>query len=145
MTEVDAYHELCAYTLTHWDPAFIHQHVVDAFAAQTASQGTKPIGVSFALVGLYLHIERDFTGRQVQQAHEYLARVKRAWPSFTLPKDRGVITARTVLAQPAGIARDEAIHGWCRSVWDAFRGVQNAVAELWSAYGYRAFDPPRKA
>jgi hypothetical protein len=24
-----AYHELCAYTLTHGDPRFIHQHVVE--------------------------------------------------------------------------------------------------------------------
>ena len=34
----DAYNELCCYTLTHGDPAFIHQHVVDAFAVQTADE-----------------------------------------------------------------------------------------------------------
>ena len=54
MTSEAAYHELCYYTLTLGDPAFIHQHVVDAFAAQQADEQTKPIKVTFALVGLYL-------------------------------------------------------------------------------------------
>jgi hypothetical protein len=36
IVEEDAYHELCAYTLQRGDAAFIHQHVVDAFAAQRA-------------------------------------------------------------------------------------------------------------
>jgi hypothetical protein len=30
---LDVYDELSAYTLRHSDPAFIHQHVVDALAA----------------------------------------------------------------------------------------------------------------
>lgn len=33
-SEPDAYNQLRCYTLVHGDPAFIHQHVVDAFAAQ---------------------------------------------------------------------------------------------------------------
>ena len=52
-----AYDELASYTLAHGDPAFIHQHVVDAFAAQHATDDSKPIGVAFALIGLYLHVE----------------------------------------------------------------------------------------
>jgi hypothetical protein len=55
--DLDAYHELCGYTLTHGDAAFIHQHVVDAFAAQHADAHSKPIGITFALAGLYLHLE----------------------------------------------------------------------------------------
>lgn len=47
--EEDAYHEVCAYTLTRGDPTFIHQHVVDAWAAQNAGPKSKPIGVFFAL------------------------------------------------------------------------------------------------
>ena len=65
--ETTAYHELCCYTLTHGDPAFIHQHVVDAYAAQDASNTDNPIRLTFALVGLYLHVERGFTGRQVNE------------------------------------------------------------------------------
>ncbi|MCL6648034.1 MAG: DUF5946 family protein [Chloroflexi bacterium] len=42
--ETQAYHELQAYTLTHPDPAFLHQHVVNAWTAQHANAQTKPIG-----------------------------------------------------------------------------------------------------
>ena len=41
MTEKEAYDELCAYTLSHDDPAFIHQYVVDAWCAQHADAQTK--------------------------------------------------------------------------------------------------------
>ena len=54
-----AYHEICCNTLTLGDPEFIHQHVVDAFAAQDANLGDKPIRLTFALVGLYLLIENE--------------------------------------------------------------------------------------
>ncbi len=48
--------ELCCYTLSLRDAAFIHQHAVDAIAAQNADAQTKPIAIAFALVGLYLAI-----------------------------------------------------------------------------------------
>ena len=79
-SSAEAYHELCAYTLSHGAPEFLHQHVVDAFAAQGASVESKPIGVTMALVGLYLHAERGFTGRQVQRVHMLLAQRKRQCP-----------------------------------------------------------------
>jgi hypothetical protein len=47
-----AHDELSAYTLTHSDPSFIHQHVVDAFAVQHATRRSKAIGVAFGLIGL---------------------------------------------------------------------------------------------
>ncbi len=131
----DAFHELCGYTLTHGDPAFIHQHVVDAFAAQRADEQTKPIKVTFALVGLYLHLEAGRSGRQVQRAHMDLARKSRQWPSFRLPSDRGTTTAADVLAVPAGPDRDRAIDDWCASVWAAYRDSHRAVAELLEAHG----------
>jgi hypothetical protein len=37
----DAYNELCCYTLAHGDASFIHQHVVDAFAARRHMQLTR--------------------------------------------------------------------------------------------------------
>jgi hypothetical protein len=43
-SEQQAYDELQCYTLGHSDPGFIHQHVVDAWAAQHADERTKPIG-----------------------------------------------------------------------------------------------------
>src|SRR5205085_6003826 len=93
----DAYDELCAYTLTHGDPSFIHQHVVDAFAAQHADASSKPIGVTFALVGLYLQLEKHFSGREVQRVHMQLARRKRVWPAFVIPSRRGAMTAIDVM------------------------------------------------
>jgi Family of unknown function (DUF5946) len=130
-----AYHELCCYTLTHGDPAFIHQHVVDAFAAQDAKADDKPIRLTFALVGLYLHVARGFTGREVQQAHMKLARKKRQWPSLQIPADRGQISAATVLAAEPGTARDNQIHQWTVSVWNAFAENRATIEHLLAEHG----------
>jgi hypothetical protein len=80
--EQDAYDQVRYYTLSLGDPAFIHQHVVDAFIAQHADENTKPIAITFALVGLYLHVEKGFSGQQVQRAqaiHEWCISVWRAY------------------------------------------------------------------
>jgi hypothetical protein len=130
MSAEDDYNELCAYTLSHGDPAFIHQHVVDTYMAQHADAHTKPIGITFALVGLYLHAEKHFSGRQVQLAHMRLARKKQTWPAFALPAGRGSMTVSDVMAFPPGPARDKAIHEWADSVWAAFRNNSEVVAEL---------------
>jgi hypothetical protein len=135
MTPEHAYNELCSYTLAYRDLSFIHQHVVDAFAAQHADDQTKPIRLTFALVGLYLHVEKRFSGRQVQRVHTGLAARKRRWPSFVLPQDRGSMSAADVLAAPAGPERDRAIHAWCASVWEAFRDCRPPVAELLREHG----------
>ena len=132
---IQAIHELYAYTLAHRNPAFLHQHAVDAFTAQTAEESTKPIAITFALVGLYLHLEKGFTGREVQRAHMALARRKQVWPSFRLPDDRGAMTVSDVLAAPAGPERDAAIHAWCACVWETFRDARPAVMELLRARG----------
>jgi len=131
----DAYDELCAYTLTHGGREFIHQHVVDAHAAQQADERSKPIGVTFALIGLYLHVVKGYTGRQVQQAHMRLAKRKQQWPAFVLPVTRGSITPLEVMKTPAGAARDGAIHAWCASVWEACDGNRSTVEHLLRANG----------
>ena len=87
-------------------PGFILQHVVDAFAVQSASADTKPITVVFGLVGLYLHVEKQFSGREVQKVHMALGRRRRVWPTVYLPEDRGNITVADVLAASAGPERD---------------------------------------
>jgi Family of unknown function (DUF5946) len=131
----DAYNELSAYTLTHSDPAFIHQHVVDAFAAQQADESTKPITLTFALVGLYLHVERGRTGRRVQLVHMQLAKRKRRWPTWSLPTERGKMTVHDVIRSRPGAERDTAIGAWCASVWQAFSSQRNAVVKLLAEYG----------
>ncbi len=72
-TDQEKYNELSYYTLAHTDPSFIHQHIVDAYAAQHADENTKSITLTFALVGLYLHIEKKYSGKEVQRAHMQLA------------------------------------------------------------------------
>lgn len=114
------YDELALHTLGHGDPSFIHQHVVDARATVHAGPETKPITVTFALVGLYLHVEKEWSGRQVQRAHMQMARFKKPWPAFDLPDDRGELTAAAVLAAEPGPARDGAIDAWFESVWKAW-------------------------
>ena len=130
MTEREAYDELCAYTLSHQSSDFIHQHVVDVFAAQHADSSTKPIAVAFALVGLCLQLERGFSGREVQRAHMTLANRSKSWPRFPLPIERGLVTAVDVLAAPPGATRDAAIHDWCASVWSAYADQAPAVRAL---------------
>jgi Family of unknown function (DUF5946) len=127
-----SYDEVYAYTMSR--PGFTLQHVVDTFAAQRASDDSKPIAVVFALVGLYLHVERRFDGRQVQRVHQLLARRKREWPRVHLPADRGHMTVADVLAAPAGSERDKAIDEWCESVWTAFAGDRQAIIDLLREY-----------
>ena|SRR5436305_9733327 len=91
-----AYDEVYVYTMAR--PGFILQHVVDAFAVQTADETTKPIAVVFGLVGLYLHIEKQCSGRHVQEVHRKLARARRSWPRVQLPEARGSMTVADVLA-----------------------------------------------
>ncbi len=134
--ESEAFEQLSYYTLERRDPAFIHQHVVDAFAAQTANEDTKPIKVIFALIGLYLYLEHGYTGKQVQRAHTDLGRLKRAWPRWDLPAFRGEITVSDVLDREPGAERDEMIRTWCESVWRAYRSSHQQIAglvqeELW--------------
>jgi len=128
----EAYDEVYAYTMGR--PGFILQHVVDAFAAQTATDGTKSIRVIFALVGLYLRVERQFSGSEVQKAHIRLARQKRVWPTVVLPRDRGSMTVVDVVAVPEGDDRDRAIDTWCHSVWTAFGDSRPAIIALLREY-----------
>ena len=108
---------------------------MDANIAQKAPAiNPPPIGIIFSLVRLYLHVERGFTGTQVQNAHRVMARVKRSWPDVAWPAERGHMTATSVMAKPEGQARDEAIDEWCREVWAAFSANRNMVASLVHEY-----------
>lgn len=134
-SEREAYDDLCFYTLGHGGPAFIHQLVVDAFTAQQADETTRPIALTFALVGLYLHVERHLSGRDVQRVHMTLAKRKRSWPRFSLPTSRGEMSSVTVMSAPEGTERDEAIEAWCATVWSAYRHHQPELAALLREYG----------
>jgi Family of unknown function (DUF5946) len=129
-SDQELYNELAFYTLAHPDPAFIHQNVVDAFAAQHADESSKAIYIVFALIGLYLCVEKNFTGKQAQKAHMQLAKTRRQYARPPLPVDRGAIGIRDVLAAPPGRARDDMIHKWCISAWEAWKDSREQIAAL---------------
>jgi hypothetical protein len=131
----DAWSELYAYTLSRGDAEFVHQHVVDARCAQDADATTPFMRLSFALVGLYLHVERGYTGRQVQQVHTMLARRRPTWPALVVPSaaERPGVTARDLLAIPAGAPRDAAISAWCAEVWKVYEPCRRAIIDILNA------------
>jgi hypothetical protein len=127
--EQELQHELSFYTLAKGDATFIHQHVVDAFAAQNATIDSKPIKIMFALIGLYLHLERGYNGREVQRAHMKLGTPRRTWSMPELPEHRGAIRVADVLAAAPGEERDLMIDVWCCSVWNAYEHMHSQIAE----------------
>lgn len=128
--EDDLYNQLAFYTLAHPDPSFIHQLVVDAYTAQNADDSTKPIAVVFALIGLYLHLDKGYTGKQVQRAHMQLASRSRDWPKLPLPTERGDIRIEQVLAAEPGPARNAVIERWCAAVWNAWLASRPAITSI---------------
>jgi Family of unknown function (DUF5946) len=130
----DLMNELSYYTLAHGDPRFIHQHLVDAYGAQHVRQSKSTIGAAFTLAGLYLAVERGFTGRQVQKLHMVMASKSKAWPRFDPPADLGPLTVADVLSVEAGPDRDEKLMQWCASVWGAWSAEQARVREMVDRY-----------
>ena len=131
LNEQEQFDELCFYTLSHGDPAFIHQYAVDAFAAQHASAESKPVSITFALIGLYLHLEHGYTGREVQLAHMHLARPpRRQWPRLPPPQQRGDMRVGDILAAAPGTERDRALDEWCRSVWETWQHARGEIIQL---------------
>ena len=131
--DVTAYAELAAYTLTRGDAAFLHQHVVDAYAVQTASPADDAIRTVQALVGLYLHVDHGLTGRQIQRVHQLVANRRPTWPALELPADRGPMSVRDVVAEPPGEGRDRAIEAWAASVWRSCSDLRDALAAFLAA------------
>jgi len=122
--------DLSYYTLAHGDSKFIHQHLVDAYGAQHVRHSPSTIGAAFALAGLYLAVERGFTGRQVQKMHILMARTSKRWPRFDPPADVGPLTVADVRAVAPGPARDERLMQWCASVWSAWSSEHGRVREM---------------
>jgi hypothetical protein len=130
MTDQEMYYELAYYTISHPDPKFIHQHIVDAFTAQTATPKTKSIAIYYALVGLYLYIEKDFTGKEVQNAHVKLSSTSKIFEPFDLPAYRGDFSIQDVLKHAPGKDRDLAIREWCVSVWGVYKNQRTLIQEF---------------
>lgn len=130
MSTEDLFHELSYYTLTQPREEFIHQYVVDAYGAQSASASDKPIRLIFALVGLYLHVELGCNGKQVQHIHTKLAQRKPALPQINIQTSMGAVSVADVLNVPPGPERDRKIEDWCNSVWATYSHNREAIVDL---------------
>jgi hypothetical protein len=130
-SDQELYDELAFYTLKLGDPEFIHQHIVDAYAVQHATPGSKPIGVVFGLIGLYLYLEKNFAGRRVQLAHMEMARRRRHWGAPPLPaQQRAAIGVANVVAASPGPERNAMIRRWCQAVWQDWQHARPEIAAL---------------
>src|SRR5579872_6738537 len=88
--------ELSYYTLSLKDEDFIHQLIVDTYAAQHSGEKVKPITTLFALIGLFLVNEKHFSGKQVQLAHMALSKKTKNWPHFVVPIEKNWLTVQNV-------------------------------------------------
>lgn len=136
LTEREAYDRLSSDYAIYGDPAFTLQHVVDAYAAQHADDGGKPITLFFALVGLYLRVEKGLTGKQVQHLHQLLARRKQDWSRIDIPQQREKsLTAIDVVGKPTGSERDVVVDRWCAEVWNLYQKSHKTVHREMRARG----------
>jgi hypothetical protein len=138
----EALSELSAYTLSHGDPEFIHQHVVDAYgAAHAGFQGSvrkqptaSNVGLAFSLLGLYLACEKGYTGRQVQLAHIGLARWRKQYPKPDASPGRASVTVVDVMGAAPGEDRDRMLKQWARAVWASWKPAHQWTRALWDEF-----------
>lgn len=130
-----AYQELTAYNLMGGRRDFIHQHAVDAYAAQHPGPPTKPISVWFGLVGLHLALDEARTGREVQLAHMRLAERRRTWAPLKPPADLTGMVVADVVARPADDTRDDALRRWAAEVWHHWTPMHQDIARLCTEEG----------
>ncbi len=116
------------YSLSLQDEYFIHQLVVDAYAAQHTKSSNRPITIFFPLVGLYLVNERGFSGKQVQNVHVTFAKKWREWPLFEAPRGKASLTVSDVLHAPL-YKRPEMIKKWVAAVWDIWKPQHEKIKE----------------
>ncbi|OLB29569.1 MAG: hypothetical protein AUF64_06070 [Chloroflexi bacterium 13_1_20CM_54_36] len=128
-------YELSYYTLSLQDSDFIHQLVVDTYAAQHVGPQVKPITIAFALVGLYLVCEKQYTGKHVQHTHMVLATANHSkiWPQFSLPTTKAFLTVQDVVHSPDK-TKQEMITNWCQSVWQIWKPEREKVMALLNRY-----------
>lgn len=111
------YHELSAWLWSKDAESFPKQYAVDAYGAQHVGPATKDIRVAFSLIGLYLAVEKGYTGKMVQEAHQKLAQKKIVWPHFGAPATPYTVTVVDVLKRTSPQDRLLALNAWSADVW----------------------------
>lgn len=127
---IGMYHELISRTIALGDGRFIHQHAVDAYAAQHPGGSTQPCTTWFALIGLFLAFERGYSGREVQLAHMKIGKRKRAWPQVEPPAHPGGVTVTGVLGAREDSELEAILMQWAASVWENWAHLHTQVREM---------------
>ena len=104
------YSDLSCYTAARQDPTFIHQH---------SGGTTRNITVTFGLIGLYLALERGYTGKHVQRPHMQIIQVRRNWPRLEPPVHPAGITVGDVFGAGTDAEKDAMIRQWMTAVWES--------------------------
>ena len=121
--------DLSCYSVAKQDAGFIHQHVVDAYAAQHPGGTTRNLTVAFGLIGLYLALEKGYMGKEKQKAHMRIAKIRKDWPRLEPPTQPAAITVLDVLRLPDGPEKDAMIRQWMVAVWESWADRQARVRE----------------
>jgi hypothetical protein len=130
---IQLYHELSANFIMSPDLTFRTQHAVDAYGAQHSGSRVKNIRTAFSLIGLYLAVEREYTGRQVQQAHMELAKRNIKWSSFILPIRPYALSVADVLGVVEA-NRNEMLMEWSKNVWDTWEEYHEWTRNICKSY-----------
>jgi len=134
-----AFSYLACYTVAKQDPAFIHQHAVDAYEAQHAGGATRNITVAFGLIGLYLALEKGYSGKQVQQAHMQIAKIRKDWPRLEPPVQPAKMTVANVMRADTDTEKDAMIMQWMAAVWDNWADQHVWIRETTDGFLGRKF------
>ena len=133
----DLFCKLSAKTMSLHDTEFIHQTAIDSYQAQHAGGINKNISVAFGLIGLYLALERGYSGREVQKAHMVLANRFKDWPKFEPPTREWQMTVQDILQAKSDSEYREKIRLWAKSVWEKWQSDRDRIIELVEKYLYR--------
>jgi hypothetical protein len=127
---LETYYELTYWTLARQDSRFIHQHAVDAYEAQHAGGNIRPITAVFGLIGLYLALEKGYTGRQVQLAHMKIASRRKDWPQLEPPARKAGLTVMDVLQAETDAEKEKMLMNWVESVWEIWENRHEWIREI---------------
>jgi hypothetical protein len=111
-----------------------HQLTVDAYGAQHAGPPTGYVYVSYSLVGLYLALERGWSGTDIRALHQRMGHPDPSWPLFQRPLLTAGVTIADVAEAGARVGSVEghaaSVERWAKSVWSSWADQRAVVIGL---------------
>jgi hypothetical protein len=104
-----------------------HQLTVDAYGAQHPGTPSPPISTAFALIGLSLALEHDWSGTAVRAAQQFLAQRYSTWPTFRDRSNGPVLTVSGVVGVTTPDEHADRIQVWARTVWASWAPEHHRV------------------